>query len=47
MAAQTAVREDAATKGAEWIMNQKSRKPKLTPEKLATLTALGLEWAAV
>ena len=28
-----------------WIMNQKSRRAKLTADKLATLAALGLEWA--
>ncbi|MFD8421016.1 Helicase associated domain protein [Streptomyces sp. NPDC059466] len=29
-----------------WIMNQKSRRTKLTPDKLTTLAALGLDWAA-
>ncbi|MEU8950559.1 helicase associated domain-containing protein [Streptomyces sp. NPDC048489] len=28
-----------------WIMNQKSRRPKLTPDKRATLADLGLNWA--
>jgi superfamily II DNA or RNA helicase len=28
-----------------WIMNQKSRRAKLTTDKLAALAALGLEWA--
>ncbi|MFD0319374.1 helicase associated domain-containing protein [Streptomyces flavalbus] len=28
-----------------WIMNQKSRRTKLTADKLTTLAALGLEWA--
>ncbi|MBA6439939.1 DEAD/DEAH box helicase [Streptomyces sp. GMR22] len=28
-----------------WIMNQKSRRAKLTADKLAALAALGLEWA--
>ncbi|MEU9575405.1 Helicase associated domain protein [Streptomyces massasporeus] len=28
-----------------WIMNQKGRRAKLTTDKLATLAALGLEWA--
>ncbi|MER6958900.1 helicase associated domain-containing protein [Streptomyces sp. NPDC000618] len=29
-----------------WIMNQKTRRPKLTPERLAALADLGLDWAA-
>ncbi|WP_028815367.1 DEAD/DEAH box helicase [Streptomyces flavidovirens] len=29
-----------------WIMNQKTRRKKLTPDRLAALAALGLEWAA-
>ncbi|MDX3310634.1 Helicase associated domain protein [Streptomyces sp. NPDC054884] len=29
-----------------WIMNQKSRRAKLTTDKLAALATLGLEWAA-
>jgi hypothetical protein len=29
-----------------WVMNQKTRRAKLTPDKLQTLAALGLEWAA-
>ncbi|MEV6514119.1 Helicase associated domain protein [Streptomyces sp. NPDC051642] len=29
-----------------WIMNQKTRRGKLTTDKLAALAALGLEWAA-
>ncbi|MFJ9829488.1 Helicase associated domain protein, partial [Streptomyces sp. NPDC101160] len=29
-----------------WIMNQKGRRAKLTPDKLAALAGLGLEWAA-
>ncbi|MEU6687767.1 Helicase associated domain protein [Streptomyces sp. NPDC046832] len=29
-----------------WIMNQKSRRTKLTTDKLTALAALGLEWAA-
>jgi superfamily II DNA or RNA helicase len=29
-----------------WIMNQKSRRGKLTADKIAALAALGLEWAA-
>ncbi|MFD0078526.1 Helicase associated domain protein [Streptomyces sp. NPDC127166] len=29
-----------------WIMNQKGRRAKLTPDKLQTLATLGLEWAA-
>ncbi|MFB7454670.1 Helicase associated domain protein [Streptomyces sp. NPDC056194] len=29
-----------------WIMNQKGRRAKLTPDKLTVLAALGLEWAA-
>ncbi|CAL9673479.1 hypothetical protein [Streptomyces sp. enrichment culture] len=28
-----------------WIMNQKSRRAKLTADKLSALAALGLEWA--
>ncbi|MER5260397.1 Helicase associated domain protein [Streptomyces sp. NPDC002855] len=28
-----------------WIMNQKTRRTKLAPDKLATLVGLGLEWA--
>ncbi|MEU1107279.1 helicase associated domain-containing protein, partial [Streptomyces tibetensis] len=28
-----------------WIMNQKTRRAKLTPDKLAALAELGLEWA--
>ncbi|WP_256644762.1 helicase associated domain-containing protein [Streptomyces sp. G11C(2021)] len=28
-----------------WIMNQKSRRAKLTADKLAALAVLGLEWA--
>ncbi|MFJ9026540.1 helicase associated domain-containing protein [Streptomyces sp. NPDC102259] len=28
-----------------WIMNQKTRRSKLTPDKLTALAALGLEWA--
>jgi hypothetical protein len=28
-----------------WIMNQKTRRAKLTADKLAALAALGLEWA--
>lgn len=28
-----------------WIMNQKSRRTKLSTDKLATLAGLGLEWA--
>ncbi|MEW2728912.1 helicase associated domain-containing protein [Streptomyces albidoflavus] len=28
-----------------WIMNQKGRRAKLTPDKLSALAALGLEWA--
>ncbi|MFJ3099137.1 DEAD/DEAH box helicase [Streptomyces hydrogenans] len=28
-----------------WIMNQKGRRAKLTPDKLAALAALGLDWA--
>ncbi|WP_159027390.1 helicase associated domain-containing protein [Streptomyces sp. Tue 6075] len=28
-----------------WIMNQKGRRAKLTPDKLQALAALGLEWA--
>ncbi|WP_328930912.1 MULTISPECIES: helicase associated domain-containing protein [unclassified Streptomyces] len=30
-----------------WIINEKSRRAKLTVDKLAALTALGLDWAAV
>ncbi|MFC8247875.1 helicase associated domain-containing protein, partial [Streptomyces chartreusis] len=29
-----------------WIMNQKTRRTKLTPDKLTTLATLGLDWAA-
>jgi hypothetical protein len=29
-----------------FLSNSKSRRAKLTPEKLATLAALGLDWAA-
>ncbi|NIH65501.1 Helicase associated domain protein, partial [Streptomyces cinereoruber] len=29
-----------------WVMNQKSRRTKLTTDKLTTLADLGLEWAA-
>lgn len=28
-----------------WIMNQKSRRSKLTTDKLTALAALGLNWA--
>ncbi|MFE4663819.1 helicase associated domain-containing protein [Streptomyces sp. NPDC056716] len=28
-----------------WIMNQKTRRAKLTPDKLAQLANLGLDWA--
>lgn len=28
-----------------WIMNQKGRRAKLTPDRLQALAALGLEWA--
>ncbi|MGW3160396.1 hypothetical protein [Streptomyces sp. NPDC001089] len=28
-----------------WIMNQKTRRTKLTPDKRGTLAALGLNWA--
>ncbi|MEU1319543.1 helicase [Streptomyces tibetensis] len=30
-----------------WTTNLKSRRTKLTPEKLAALAGLGVEWAAV
>lgn len=36
----------AEVKLGVWVMNQKSRRAKLTADKLATLAALGLEWAA-
>ncbi|MFK4070817.1 helicase associated domain-containing protein, partial [Streptomyces sp. NPDC029674] len=29
-----------------WVMNQKTRRTKLTTDKLTTLANLGLEWAA-
>ncbi|MFI8405187.1 hypothetical protein ACIGG5_33775 [Streptomyces sp. NPDC085463] len=29
-----------------WVMNQKSRRTKLTADKLSALAGLGLEWAA-
>lgn len=29
-----------------WVMNQKGRRAKLTADKLATLSGLGLDWAA-
>nr|WP_159049369.1 helicase [Streptomyces canus] len=28
-----------------WVMNQKSRRAKLTADKLQALAALGLDWA--
>lgn len=37
--------DEAEVRLGVWIMNQKSRRVKLTTDKLAALAALGLEWA--
>ncbi|MFJ9174899.1 Helicase associated domain protein [Streptomyces sp. NPDC102360] len=37
--------QEYAVRLGVWAMNQKSRRAKLTADKLATLEALGLEWA--
>ncbi|KIE22893.1 helicase [Streptomyces sp. MUSC 125] len=37
--------EGTEVKLGVWIMNQKGRRAKLTPDKLTTLAELGLEWA--
>ncbi|MFZ3573706.1 Helicase associated domain protein, partial [Streptomyces sp. BH034] len=38
--------QEHAVKLGVWVMNQKSRRAKLTEDKLVTLAGLGLEWAA-
>ncbi|WP_435839907.1 helicase associated domain-containing protein [Streptomyces canus] len=40
------LKDDTEVKLGVWIMNQKTRRTKLTADKLAALAALGLDWAA-
>ncbi|MGW4048581.1 hypothetical protein [Streptomyces sp. NPDC004721] len=40
-----ALEDGTEVKLGVWIMNQKSRRSKLTTDKLTALAALGLNWA--